>query len=326
MTFWMSDDLFKDAGRSPAMLSANDSSWFGKALLAMLDDQRNTAVSELFISSIRSHKRNEPILSSGEPGKEMFVICRGRVQLYYENNLGEKVVVKEMGAGEQFGEIALIDGESQPFAATALDDTEVLVLSRGDLEELLSRYPHLSIGLLTENCKWLRRIAKQLREQSSDPVGDELHKNRSLAAYLVDRFAGVAGSPTAILIFSVVICGWMYLGQFGLQGLFAFAPFDPYPFTALHFVLAIIAAVQAPIILMVLNRLAERERLKSDIDIEADARLEIELNRLQSRVDRNYEEFRKQLAKIESARGIDPASRLLARADPARPVGDSLNH
>src|SRR5271156_923217 len=153
----------------------------------MLDDQRQTAVSELFISSIRSYPRNEPILSSGEPGKEMFVICRGRVQLYYENNLGEKVVVKEMGAGEQFGEIALIDGESQPFAATALDDTEVLVLSRGDLEELMSRYPHLSIGLLTENCKWLRRIAKQLREQSSDPVDDELNKNRSLAAYLVDR-------------------------------------------------------------------------------------------------------------------------------------------
>jgi len=308
------------------MLNPDDSSWFGKALLAMLDDQRHTAVSELFISSIRSYRRNEPILSSGEPGKEMFVICRGRVQLYYENNLGEKVVIKEMGAGEQFGEIALIDGESQPFTATALDDTEVLVLNRGDFEELMSRYPHLSIGLLTEICKWLRRIAKQLREQSSDPVDDQLNKNRSLAAYLVDRFAGVAGSPTVILIFSLVICGWMYLGQFGMQGLFAFLPFDPYPFTSLHFVLAIIAAVQAPIILMVLNRLAERERVKSDVDIEADARLEIELNRLQTRVDRNYEEFRKQLAKIESVRGIDPASRLPARAGSLGPAGDSSNH
>ena len=292
------------------MLNPNDPSRFGKALLAMLDDQRHTAVSELFISSIRSYRRNEPVLSTGEPGKEMFVIRRGRVQLYYENNLGEKVVMKEMGSGDHFGEIALIDGESQPFAATALDDTEVLVLGRGDLEELMSRYPHLSIGLLTENCKWLRKITRQLREQSSDPLDDQLSKNRSLASYLVDRFAGVAGSPKTILIFGVVICGWMYLGQFGLQGLFAFLPFDPYPFTALNFGLAVIAAVQAPIILMVLNRLAERERVKSDIDIEADARLEIELNQLQTRVDRNYEEFRKQLAKLETARGVEPATRL----------------
>jgi len=308
------------------MLSADDSSWFGKALLAMLDDQRGTAVSELFISSIRSYRRNEPILSSGEPGKEMLVICRGRVQLYYENNLGEKVVVKEMGAGEQFGEIALIDGESQPFSATALDDTEVLVLNRGDFEELMSRYPHLSIGLLTEVCKWLRLMAKQLREQSSNPVDDQLNKNPSLASYLVDRFAGVAGSPTIILLFILVIWVWMYLGQFGMQGLGAFRPFDPYPFTLLHFVLAIIAAVQAPIILMVLNRLAQRERVKSDVDIEADARLEIELTRLQTRVDRNYEEFRKQLAKMETVRAIDPASRLPARAGTLAPTGDSSNH
>jgi uncharacterized membrane protein len=291
------------------MLNPNDSSWFGKALLAMLDDQRHTAASELFISSIRAYGRNEPILSSGEPGKEMFVICRGRVQLFYENNLGEKVVVKEIGVGEQFGEIALIDGESQPFTATALDDTEVLVLSLDDLKELLSRYPHLAIGQLTELCKWLRRIAKQLREQSSGAVDDALKKNRSFASYLADHCARLIGSPSAILVFTVVIAAWMYLGQYGVQGLFGFFPFDPYPFTSLHLMLAILAAIQAPIILMVLNRLAARERAKSDVDTEADARLEIEINRLQSKVDRNYEEVRKQLAKMEASRGSDPASR-----------------
>ena len=280
------------------MLNPNDSSWFGKALLAMLDDQRQTAASELFISSIRPYGRSEPIIASGEPGKEMFVICRGRVQLYYENNLGEKVVVKEMGAGEQFGEIALIDGESQPFTATALDDTEVLVLSRADLEELMSRYPHLAIGLLTEVCKWLRRISKKLREQSSPAADETLRENRSFASYLADRCARLIGSPSAILIFVVLICGWMYLGQYGMQGLLGFLPFDPYPFTSLNLVLGIIAVVQAPIILMVLNRLAERERVKSDIDAEADARLEIEFNRLQSKLDRNYEELRKQLARM----------------------------
>ncbi len=242
------------------MLNPNDSSWFGKALLAMLDDQRHTAASELFISSIRAFGRNEPIVSSGEPGKEMFVICRGRVQLFYENNLGEKVVVKEIGVGEQFGEIALIDGESQPFTATALDDTEVLVLSRDDLKELLSRYPHLAIGLLTEISRWLRRIAKKLREQSSRAVDDSLKKNRSFAGHLADIRARLIGSPSAILVFSVVIGAWMYLGQFGMQGLFGFFPFDPYPFTSLHLVLAVIAAIQVPIILMVLNRLSARER------------------------------------------------------------------
>jgi CRP-like cAMP-binding protein len=291
------------------MAVADDSSWFGKALLAMLDDHRQTAVSELLVSSVRAFGRNETILTTGQPGKEMFVISRGRVQLYYENNLGEKVVVKEMNAGEQFGEIALVDGESQPFTAVALDETEVLVLNRADFEELISRYPHLAIGLLTENCKWLRILARQLRDQSSDPLDVEMEKSRSFATSVADRSAKLLGNPVAIMVFGLVILVWLYLGQFGLQGLLSFLPFDPYPFLSLHLLLAIIAAVQAPIILMVLNRLAARERVKSDLDAEADARLEIELNRLQSKIDRNYEEFRKELAKFGAGRGTDPASR-----------------
>ena len=309
------------------MQHLNDSPRFGKVLIAMLDDQRNTAVSELFTSSIRSYPRNEPIVSSGETGKEMFVIRRGRVQLYYENNLGEKIVVKELIVGEQFGEIALIDGESQPFTAVALDDTEVLALNRGDFEELMSRYPHLSIGLLTEICKWFRRLAKQLREQSSDPIEEELNKNRSLAAYLVDRYAGLVATPPAIMIFVLVTCAWMYFGQFGMQGLFAFQPFDQYPWNSLSMVLSIIAAMQVPVILMVLNRLADRERVVSDRDTEVYARLEIELNRLQTQLDRNYQEFRKEIAKFDKVREIDPASRLLpTRAGAVGRAGDPPNH
>ncbi len=291
------------------MAVAEDSTWFGKALLAMLDDQRQTAVSELFVSSVRTFGRNETIFTAGQPGKEMFVITKGRVQLYYEDNLGEKVVVKEMGAGEQFGEIALIDGESHPFTAVALDEAEVLVLNRADFEELITRYPHLAIGLLTENCKWVRQLARKLRERTSGPLDAEIQKDRSYATYVADRLARLIGNPVAIVVLGLVIAGWLYFGQFGMQGLLAFLPFDPYPFLSLHLVLAVLAIVQAPIILMVLNRLADRERMKSDLDAEADARLEIELNRLQAKVDRNYDEVRKQLAKLEAARTTDPTSR-----------------
>jgi hypothetical protein len=63
---------------------------------------------------------------------------------------------------------------------------------------------------------------------------------------------------------------------------------------------------------MVLNRQFERDRFKSDLDLKADGRLEIELARLQSKIDRNDEEYRKQLAKIQAVRGSDPASRYSA--------------
>ena len=287
----------------------DDSRWFGKALIAMLDDQRQTNVSELLVSSVRGFGRNETIYAAGQPGKEMFVVTRGRVQLYYENNLGEKVVVRELGAGEQFGEIALIDGEPQPFTAVALDEAEFLVLDRGDLEELISRYPHLAIGLLTENCKWLRGLARQLRDQSAQALESESEGPRSFAAALADRLARLIGNPVALVLLGLVILGWLYFGQYGLHGLGAFPPFDPYPFPSLHLALVVVAAVQAPIVLMVLNRLTDRERRKSDIDAEADARIEIELNRLQAKLDRNYEEFRKQMARADAARGTDPASR-----------------
>src|SRR5262249_38147142 len=161
-----------------------------------------------------------------------------------------------------FGEIALIDGEPHPFSAVALEDSEVLVLNRGDFGELIGRYPHLAIGLLTENCKWLRRLAQQLRDQSAEALDEQLEESRSFATYLADRVARLIGNPITLAILGLGILGWLYFGQFGMQGLGAFLPFDPYPFPSLHLVLAILTAVQAPIILMVLNRLAERERAR----------------------------------------------------------------
>jgi CRP-like cAMP-binding protein len=289
------------------MAVVDDSRRFGKALIAMLEDQGRAAVPGPIVSSERAFGRNETIYSAGQPGKEMFVVTRGRVQLYYENNLGEKVVVRELGAGEQFGEIALVDGEPQPFTAVAMDDVELLVLDRADLEELISRYPHLAVGLLTENCGWLRRLAGQLRDQSAQALEYDGDEARPITAAVMDGLARLIGNPIALAALGFAILGWLYFGQFGHQGFGAFPPFDPYPFPSLQLALIILAAVQAPIVLMTLNRLADRQRRRSDLDAEADARLEIELNRLQARMDRQHDEVRKQLAKAEAARGTDPA-------------------
>lgn len=100
---------------------------------------------------------------------------------------------------------------------------------------------------------------------------------------LADRVASVGGSWGFIIAFGLVLLGWMLLNSQVLQH-FGMA-FDPYPFIFLNLMLSTLAAIQAPIIMMSQNRQAAKDRLTASVDYEINLRAELEIMRLQHKID-----------------------------------------
>lgn len=101
---------------------------------------------------------------------------------------------------------------------------------------------------------------------------------------LADRVAAVGGSWAFIIGFGIVLLSWMVintdvLGRMGIR-------WDPYPYIFLNLMLSMLAAIQAPIIMMSQNRQAAKDRLAARLDYEVNLRAELEILRLHEKVDR----------------------------------------
>ncbi|MDP5103519.1 MAG: DUF1003 domain-containing protein [Erythrobacter sp.] len=102
---------------------------------------------------------------------------------------------------------------------------------------------------------------------------------------LADRVAEIGGSWGFIIAFGVVLVVWTTLNS-GVLGLLGLTAFDAYPFIFLNLVLSMLAAVQAPIILMSQNRQARKDRITARHDYEVNLRTQLEILRLAHRVEK----------------------------------------
>jgi uncharacterized membrane protein len=147
-------------------------------------------------------------------------------------------------------------------------------------EELLGRrFDELE----AEEQNVLRRIsAGTLIDLDAD---EEAAVHASYGDKLADRVAAVGGSWGFIIAFGVVLFGWMLVNSSLLKAL-GLHPFDAYPFIFLNLMLSMLAAIQAPVIMMSQNRQSARDRIAARHDYEVNLRTQLEIIRLQRRFDR----------------------------------------
>ncbi|MDR7059687.1 MULTISPECIES: DUF1003 domain-containing protein [unclassified Sphingopyxis] len=132
-----------------------------------------------------------------------------------------------------------------------------------------------------EESRVVASIAK--RAPSSRDAADIEDAQASTGDRLADRVAAVGGSWGFIIVFALILFGWMLLNseilhRFGLA-------FDPYPYIFLNLMLSTLAAIQAPIIMMSQNRQAAKDRLTASVDYEINLRAELEIMRLHEKLD-----------------------------------------
>lgn len=146
-----------------------------------------------------------------------------------------------------------------------------------------------------EESRVVRAVAE--RALTSRDVADIDDAQASRGDRLADRVAAVGGSWGFIIVFTLVLFGWMLLNSEVLQR-FGLA-FDPYPFIFLNLMLSTLAAVQAPIIMMSQNRQAAKDRLTASVDYEINLRAELEIMRLHEKLDQmRFHELREKVDEL----------------------------
>ena len=125
------------------------------------------------------------------------------------------------------------------------------------------------------------RIHELLKGRRSLNINIESSKKLTLGQRCADRMAQFAGSWFFVIVFAIIVLSWAFLNTRFILG----TPFDPYPYVFLNLILACIASLQAPIIMMSQNRDAEKDRLKLENDYLINLKSEIILEDLHLKID-----------------------------------------
>ncbi|KQM13853.1 DUF1003 domain-containing protein [Novosphingobium sp. Leaf2] len=137
-----------------------------------------------------------------------------------------------------------------------------------------------------EEQRVLERIA--MGEIMGPDAQEEAALNATFGQRLADRVAAVGGSWGFIIAFGVILLSWMAINSRILED-FGLHPFDAYPYIFLNLMLSMLAAIQAPVILMSQNRHSEKDRIAARHDYEVNLRTQLEILRLHQRMDQLFD-------------------------------------
>ncbi|MCX5876747.1 MAG: DUF1003 domain-containing protein [Deltaproteobacteria bacterium] len=153
--------------------------------------------------------------------------------------------------------------------------------------------PYESLDELTQ--KVARHVAG--RKHIARNTAKEFEAQATLGQRAADAVATFGGSWTFIAIFAAILLVWIGLNSFILVKHDNI--FDPYPYILLNLFLSMLAAIQAPIILMSQNRQAEKDRIHAEHDYEVNLKAELEIMMLHEKVDSLREKQWSELLAIE---------------------------
>jgi CRP/FNR family transcriptional regulator, cyclic AMP receptor protein len=255
-------------------------------IFQLLDDNEREALVPLLEGEF--FQKGQTIYHYGDPGDRIYIVRRGKVQTYVENDEGARLIVSEPCDGDPFGEVSFLDGGPRTSTAYALEDTEVLSLTRERLLEFVDHHSHAALDLLTVMGQRWRKTDALLRKHIVQNVNTIAEERMTFGQRVADRVATFGGSWTFIIGFFALLLSWMGVNTWFLRH----RAFDPYPYILLNLVLSCLAAIQAPIIMMSQNRQASKDRLQADQDYAVNLRAELEVAHLHKKMDHLYEVVR----------------------------------
>ncbi len=228
-------------------------------LFASLSDQAATELRDLLLE--RDVATNTRLFNKGETGDAMYLIETGRVRISIKDDDHKEITLTELAQGDFFGEMSLIDGRQRSADATAIDESRLAILPRQAFLGFVRLNPDVGLGMLAALTDRLRRTDELLRSRVSRNVNEESERRATMADRAADLIAEFGGSWKFIIASMVLILGWIMFNTYVLV-----RGFDPAPFQMLNLALAVIAGMQAPIIMMSQNRQGEKDRLRADLD------------------------------------------------------------
>jgi CRP/FNR family cyclic AMP-dependent transcriptional regulator len=234
----------------------------------------------------RSYPAGQTVFKQGEDGSEMHLVLEGKVETFIIDDDGQRVVLAEVDKGEMFGELSLFDSEPRSASAVTVVPTRTGIVDREDLERLFARKPPAALHILAVLSRRLRRTDLLLSQRVARNPNVVIAEESTFGQRMADLVARFGGSWGFVNSFCVLMVVWMVL-----NGVLLLRPFDPAPFIGLNLVLSMLAALQAPVILMSQNRQDTKDRVRADLDYQVNLKSELEIMQLHVKVDRMKEEL-----------------------------------
>jgi len=242
-------------------------------LFALLDDDEAAV-----LASQVEHKTFAPrqrIYKMGEPGGQGYVMLSGLVRVTTIDEDQQEVVVDEPVLGEFFGFASMLDSSPHQTSATAIEPTECLEVDRKDIAILLERKPLAGMDMLAVLGKQYHGSQKLVRVRSMRNPNEVIEESLTLGDRVADTVARFGGSWTFIITCLMLLMIYALVNVW-----LANRAWDPYPFILLNLFLSMLAAIQAPIIMMSQNRQDAKDRVRGELDYAVNRRAESEIQAL----------------------------------------------
>jgi uncharacterized membrane protein len=246
-------------------------------LFALLDDEET----EVLASQVELKKfaPRQRIYKIGDATGQAYVMVTGRVRVTILDQDHQEVVIDEPAHGEFFGFASMLEQTPHQTTAIALEASECLEVDRHDIAVLLQRKPMAGMDMLTVLGKQFHASQQLVRVRASRNPNEVIEKEATFGERIADAVAGFGGSWTFIISFLSVLV--IYTAINVVLGKKAW---DPYPFILLNLFLSMLAAIQAPVIMMSQNRQDTKDRLRSELDFDVNRRAESEIQGLASKL------------------------------------------
>src|SRR5439155_5812816 len=122
----------------------------------------------------RQFQRGELLFGEGDPCTGLFVVTSGKVRIFKLSPSGREQVLAVEGPGSSFAELPVFDGGNYPAAASAIEDTEVLFISRKDFQNFCREHPDVGLKVIAVVGLRLRRLVGIIEELSFTTVRQRL--------------------------------------------------------------------------------------------------------------------------------------------------------
>ena len=279
------------------------------SLFQFLDDHERSDLAKQ-LATVR-FRAGELVFQFGEPGDALYVIQSGEAEVFFKNDMGERVVLEVARRGDFFGELSLLDNGCRSASVIATQDLEALRLDREQLQHFLQRRPQAAMDLLAAMGRRLRVSAGQLRRTATRNANKEVEDQRSAVQRGADWIAEFAGSISFLGIHLGWFGSWLLVNSVKIPGI---PQFDPYPFGFLTLSVSLEAIFLSVFVLFSQNRQATKDRVRSDIEYDVNLKAELEIVHLHEKMDRLTNDVLLRLHQVHQHVG-----RLSPRADTPTP-------
>jgi CRP/FNR family cyclic AMP-dependent transcriptional regulator len=242
-------------------------------LFALLDDDELAVLAGQV--EVREFAPRERIYKIGDQSGRAYVMVSGKVRVTTVDADQQEVVVDEPAGGEMFGFASMLDQTPHQTGAIALEESVCIEVDRQDITVLLQRKPHAGLDMMTVLARQFHASQQLVRIRSLRDPNDVIEEQYTTGERIADGVARFGGSWSFIITFAVILIVYT-----AINIALGHSAWDPYPFILLNLFLSMLAAIQAPVIMMSQNRQDKKDRLRGELDYDVNRRAESEIQGL----------------------------------------------